>query len=160
MHDSASLRRSPKGYGNHSAALTSWKAALWEYPVCHFIAQLFNLKITQSTGRRYNIHVQPSTIAIDKQIRGWTGARQLNMCESIIVRHRCRHEEQKPESACLTEPKAFSEINGERIARLKGLPPPPLWWAPKMYSVGCHRLCPDYGKEKRQEREVNQSRDH
>jgi hypothetical protein len=74
------------------------------------------------------------------------------MCETIVVHHRCGHEDIKGASACFKEPKSFEDKNNERIAGLKGMPEP-LPWCSFQSNITARsiRLCPDCRKERRRE---------
>jgi hypothetical protein len=74
------------------------------------------------------------------------------MYETIVVQHRCGHEDVKKASACFKEPKSFDNRNGERIAGLKGLPALLSWCSFQSNLPFCSvRLCPDCRKERRKE---------
>ncbi|KAE9378185.1 hypothetical protein N431DRAFT_328997, partial [Stipitochalara longipes BDJ] len=74
------------------------------------------------------------------------------MCETVVVRHRCGHEDIMKTSACCKEPKSFYDKNGERVAGLKGLPAPLPWCSfQSNLPVRSIRLCPDCRKQRRKE---------
>jgi len=82
---------------------------------------------------------------------------QAKMCETIVVHHRCGHEDIKGASACFKEPQSFEDKNNERIAGLKGRPAPLPWCSfQSSLTVRSIRLYPGCRKERR--REAGESR--
>ncbi|PMD44426.1 hypothetical protein L207DRAFT_525762 [Hyaloscypha variabilis F] len=83
---------------------------------------------------------------------GFRHSSPAKMCETVVVHHRCGHEETTKTSVCYKEPKSFFDMNGERVAGLKGLPAPLPWCSfqskPLVRSI---RLCPDCRKQRRKE---------
>lgn len=78
------------------------------------------------------------------------------MCETVVVCHRCGHDDIKRASACCKEPRSFEDKKSERTAGLKGLPALLPWCSfQSNFLVGSIRLRPDCreGEETRDEGE-------
>jgi hypothetical protein len=82
---------------------------------------------------------------------------QAKMCETIVVHHRCGHEDIKGASACFKGPQSFEDKNNERTAGLKGRPAALPWCSfQSSLTVRSIRLCSGCRKERR--REARESR--